>query len=48
LEETHLLYNRTSGKLFYDADGSAGAHSAELIAVFENNTKLSTSDFNIL
>lgn len=48
LEETHLLYNRESGKLFYDPDGSAGADSAELIAVFENNAKLSASAFDIL
>jgi hypothetical protein len=46
--DTHLLYNRARGELFYDADGSGTDDSAHLIAVLEDHAKLKYSDFEIV
>lgn len=46
--DTHLLYTRGKGELYYDADGSGNADSAHLIAVLENHAKLKYSDFEIV
>lgn len=43
-----FFYSQTSGALFYDADGSGFARSAVLIAVFENNIRLTADDFLIV
>ena len=40
-----LLYNQTTGQLFYDRDGN-GAGEAWLLAVFSNHTVLTASDFS--
>jgi Ca2+-binding RTX toxin-like protein len=42
----HLIYDRESGKLYYDADGLGGA-SRSLVATFLNKPVLTASDFKI-
>jgi Ca2+-binding RTX toxin-like protein len=43
----HILYDRSSGKLFYDADGS-GSGAAVHFATFENKANLTAADFYVL
>ena len=42
-----IVYNTSSGQLFYDADGS-GAGSSVLIATFAGNPALTATDFTVL
>lgn len=42
---TRVVYDQTSGKLWYDADGSGTGFNKVLIATFENKALLSASDF---
>jgi Ca2+-binding RTX toxin-like protein len=42
-----LVYNRASGDLFYDRDGS-GNSTAQLLATFENRPALSVADFDLV
>ena len=42
-----LVYNRATGELFYDRDGS-GSRSAQLIATLENHATLRVDDFDIV
>jgi Ca2+-binding RTX toxin-like protein len=46
--DTRLLYDRSSGKLFYDADGAGRNDSAHLVAILENHARLTAGDFEIL
>lgn len=43
----HLIYNTTTGKLFYDADAN-GTHPAIQIALIGNHATLSAADFFII
>jgi len=43
----HILYDQSSGKLFYDADGS-GSGAAVHFATFENKVNLTAADFYVL
>lgn len=42
-----IIYNRATGELFYDRDGS-GSRSAQLIATLENHAVLRVDDFDII
>jgi Ca2+-binding RTX toxin-like protein len=44
--DDHLLYAASSGKLYYDPDGS-GAEMKVLVAILENKPTLSASDFRV-
>jgi Ca2+-binding RTX toxin-like protein len=48
--DQHIIYNETSGKLFYDADGSGTASHAVQIALIGtvNHTALSVADFFVI
>ena len=43
----HIVYDQTSGNLWYDEDGSGTDHAAVLVATLSNNVALSASDFVI-
>jgi Ca2+-binding RTX toxin-like protein len=45
-KKDHLIYDSTSGNLYYDDDGS-GRHKQQLIAVFDDKPTLHASDFLI-
>jgi Ca2+-binding RTX toxin-like protein len=45
-KQDHLIYDPTSGKLYYDDDGSGG-DKQQLIAVFVDKPTLHASDFHI-
>lgn len=45
-ENDYILYDKTSGELLYDRDGS-GNRSAQVIAVLENRPVLTVEDFDI-
>ncbi|RQW43901.1 hypothetical protein EH199_10455 [Novosphingobium sp. LASN5T] len=45
--DQHLLYDKASGDLYYDADGS-GAQAAVLFAHFENTATLAAHDFVLI
>lgn len=42
-----IVYNRSTGELFYDRDGS-GSRSAQLIATLDNHATLRVDDFDII
>lgn len=42
-----IIYDRDSGRLFYDADGD-GAGKQQLIAVFDDHSKLGRGDFDLV
>jgi Ca2+-binding RTX toxin-like protein len=46
-EDDHLLYDRATGRLFYDSDGDGGA-DARLVATLLPNTALTFSEFDIV
>jgi Ca2+-binding RTX toxin-like protein len=43
-----ILYDRDTGKLWYDADGNRDGDKPELVAIFDNHTKLDSRDFGIV
>ena len=43
----YIVYNKTNGQLFYDADGS-GKGAAVLFAVVENKANLTNADFTVI
>nr|WP_281070800.1 calcium-binding protein [Oceaniglobus trochenteri] len=43
----HIIYDRDTGQLWYDADGS-GAAAQQLFAVLSNQNALAADDFNIV
>jgi Ca2+-binding RTX toxin-like protein len=43
----HIIYNRDTGKLFYDDDGKGG-HAQHLLAILDNHAKVSADDIFIL
>jgi len=45
---TRLIYNTATGDLYYDADGSAAASSAQLIGKFTGNPALVVGEFSII
>lgn len=45
---TRLIYNTATGDLYYDADGSAAASSAQLIGKFTGNPVLVAGEFSII
>jgi Ca2+-binding RTX toxin-like protein len=45
--DDRLIYDQTTGNLFYDADG-AGGSSARLFAVLQPGTPLTVSDFTVI
>ena len=42
-----LIYNSTTGALFYDADGSGGASTAVQFAVLTGAVAINNADFTI-
>ena len=42
--DDHIIYNKGSGALYYDADGVGGASQVQF-AQFDAGTKLKASDF---
>lgn len=46
--DTRIIYDRGSGNLAYDADGSGRKHDAVLFAVIDNHAKLTASDFVVV
>jgi len=42
-----IVYNSTTGNLFYDADGSATAYSSVLIATIQNKPALTAANFAV-
>lgn len=42
----HLIYDKKTGKLYYDDDGN-GKHAAHLIATFDHKPTITASDFTI-
>ena len=40
-----ILYNTTTGDLYYDQDGSNGTYAPVLMAHLDNHTTLTYSDF---
>jgi hypothetical protein len=45
--DDHLIYDQSSGVLYYDSDGSGSIHAVE-IATFENHEHLVLSDFMVV
>ena len=43
----YIVYNKTNGQLFYDADGN-GAGASVLFAVVENKANLTNADFTVI
>ncbi|WP_156399237.1 calcium-binding protein [Methylobacterium sp. Leaf466] len=43
-----IIYNRTTGALFYDADGSASGASAIQFTIISNNAVLTNADFLVI
>ncbi len=43
----HVIYDRATGSLYYDADGVGGA-AAQLFAVLDNTPKLAADDFSVV
>ena len=46
--DDRLIYDRSTGKLYYDADGSGSRHKPELIALFANKAALNAGEFYII
>ena len=46
--DDRIVYNKTTGQLFYDADGSDGPAKAMLFATLSNKATLTTADFDIV
>jgi Ca2+-binding RTX toxin-like protein len=44
--DDRIVYNTSSGQLFYDADGS-GSGAAQLIATFQGNPGMAATDINV-
>ena len=44
----YLIYNKTNGQLFYDADGSGTSISAVQIALIGNKATLTYTDFTVI
>jgi hypothetical protein len=42
-----VIYNTTTGQLFYDDDGS-GAHAAQLVATLQGTPTLAASDIAVI
>ena len=42
-----ILYDQSTGRLFYDQDGAGGAFTAQLFATVTPGTALTASDFVI-
>ncbi|MGJ0437512.1 calcium-binding protein, partial [Aliarcobacter cryaerophilus] len=43
----YIVYNKTNGQLFYDADGN-GSGASVLFAVIENKANLTNADFTVI
>jgi serralysin len=46
-DDDHIIYDRGSGKLYYDDDGEGG-HKQHLLAMLDNHAKVSADDIFIL
>ena len=46
-DNDRIVYQKTTGKLFYDADGD-GAGTRQLFAVLTDHPKLTVADFEII
>lgn len=44
----YLIYDRKTGKLYYDSDGSGGEEAKDLIAIFSNKAAIDHKDFMIV
>ena len=46
--DDYLLYNTSTGALYYDADGSASTYSAQQFATLQNLAALTAASFTVV
>lgn len=45
--DDRLVYNTSTGSLYYDADGN-GAGAAQIVATFQGNPSISAADITVI
>jgi len=46
--DDHIVYNTTTGALYYDADASAASYSAVQFATLQNKAALTSAQFAVI